>query len=207
MFAAPDRREEMKNDRCPVCQGQKTIRLPLYHSVSASFDPNAVPTIMEETSRSFPCPECAPKTKEENVALLKYEATVTTQYEREPGFLEYVQKDMAHNLAHALLRDGHIQFVSLPADDAQLTRVTKATLGVVSANVIASMEDRISERQLEVAARLVPAASRKIRVWGSYYSGDEGSISKDQAVDAVKDAFKELASELAGERRATNDRR
>lgn len=182
---------------CPICRGDRRIKLPLYRQSVATWSTDEA-MAMEESSRIYLCPECSPKSTEENVALLKYEATAAIQYEGEPGYQEHVYANLANNLAYALLRDGHIKFTSLPADKTNLTRLTKATLGVVSANVVASMEDRIAERQLEVAAKLVPAASRKIRIWGSYY-GDT-HVSKDQAIESVIDAFKELAKELALER-------
>lgn len=127
----------------------------------------------------------------EMVALVKYHGEIVTSID-DPQYGEPARKSLAHELVAALLRNGYITFTKGEADEMQRTRKMRAMLGVVSAAKVASMEERIAERQMEVASKLVSAAADEIRVWGRYYTGDEGNISKGQAVDAVVRAFKGL---------------
>lgn len=178
-------------ERCLVCRGDRVVRLRLYRHVSpVKFTADLQPT-MEETSRQYPCPECAPTTSEDRVALLKVKGVVAIRtHDRQ--FDEHVRKSLAHDLVDAILRAGHITFTKEEPDECTMTETMHATLGIVSAATVASMEERIAERQMEVAAKLAGAAADEIRVWGRDYSGDNGNISKGQAVDAVARAFRAI---------------
>jgi uncharacterized protein with PIN domain len=185
----------MKKSPCPICRGSRTIRLPLYREMAVSFDPNiTMQTTMEETSRQYPCPECAPKASEDNVAMVKYGAELAV-HDEGPEYERYARKSLAHSLVDAILRNGYIAFTKGERDTWQRTQMMRATLGVVSAATVASMEQRIAARQMNVAAQLVDAAAHEIRIWAMHFTGDEGNISKGQAVDAIARAFKRLATE------------
>ncbi|TIX28896.1 hypothetical protein [Mesorhizobium sp.] len=123
------------------------------------------------------------------MAVLKCQSSVITRA-GDPGYEEHVCNSLAHDLVDLILRSGHITFTKGEIDERLMTHEMSASLGVISAASVASMEERIAERQMEVAAKLVGAAAEEIRVWGRHYSGDEGSISKGQAVDAVARAFR-----------------
>ncbi|AZO29390.1 hypothetical protein [Mesorhizobium sp. M1B.F.Ca.ET.045.04.1.1] len=116
---------------------------------------------------------------------------VVRSYELE--YEEYVRKSLAHDLVDLIFRSGHITFTKDKPDEGTMTETIRATIGIVSAATVASMEERIAERQMELASKLVGAAAEEIRVWDSYYTGDGGNISKGQAVDAVSRAFKKLS--------------
>lgn len=64
-----------------------------------------------------------------------------------------------------------------------------ATIGVVSRNVVASMDERMSQRQSEVAKEVAEEAARRISVWGSSYSGNEGHVRKVNAIEEVNGAL------------------
>jgi hypothetical protein len=143
---------------------------------------------VQQSSKEFPCPECAPKIPEERVAILEFGATIRA-FGGDPRYEEAMRKDAAHSLVDAILRKGFIQFRKGPIDKFDMHYELTGRLGVVSPSVVSSMEDRISERQDKVAREVVALAAEKIRIWGSYYTGDEGRIGKGQAVDALEGAL------------------
>ena len=65
----------------------------------------------------------------------------------------------------------------------------RATLGVVSPSVVASMEQRIAQNQQAVAQEVAKEAAGLIATWNSRHYGPNGYISKDQAISEVKAAL------------------
>ena len=174
-------------NECPVCRGSKRIKLPLYHPVSASFSGEPDWTV-REASREYACPECS-GVPESRVNILGCAASIFSPEPIDPNQIEAMRHHMAREMAENLVKDGFVRIEVGPVGDDLRSEVT-ATLGVVSERVVASMEQRIAERQELVAREVTSAAVAGIRVWGSYYTGDDGSISKSQAIDAVREALK-----------------
>lgn len=193
-------------DICDICGGRRIIVLPVMPRLSlsvqdASFEPYAT-TI---TKREFPCPQCAPTTHEDriDVATVGSEQTV-----RGPGlmhdrvFRDAMEREVAHGIAHFLLDHGYINFQwrePVSISDAECfpppELSVRGTVGVVAPAVVASMEQRIAERQEEFAAEVVEEAIRQIDHWGSYY-GHTG-LSKAQAADSVRTAVKGVRNRRA----------
>lgn len=176
-----------------VCRGSRKIRLPLHYPVQARYEPSFDAIEAAEAfqaSKEFPCPECSPKVPEERVAVLEVGAAISAFHDDNPDYTEAAKRTLAHSVAHELLRGGFIQFHKGPTDKFSMRYELTGRVGVVSTSVVASMEERIAERQTEVAKEVAARAAEEVAVWGSFYTGNEGSITKTQAIDAIERAVK-----------------
>lgn len=186
----------MKRRReCEICRGEGSIRLPIYRRMSLVAD---VPSISsaEETSRRYPCPECSETVPQDRIAVMSKHHLVQSGVD-DPDFMGHVRRHSAHELIDGLLHRKLISFERGRDDPYEMTFPIIATVGVVSPNVVATLEQRVAERQDEVAREVAAAAAAGIRIWGSHYTGDEGSIHKAQAVDAVNEALKRVLEKRA----------
>lgn len=104
-------------------------------------------------------------------------------------------------LVDKLLDEDLIQFELGPEDALNLTVAVRATIGVVSPRHVASLEERIAERQEAVAREVAEQGARNIRAWGRAYSGDEGNISKGQAVSSLWEALRAVLARRDPKRR------
>lgn len=193
-------------DPCDICGGRRIIVLPVMPRLSlsvqdASFEPYAT-TI---TKREFPCPQCAPTTHEDRIDVATVESEQTI---RGPGlmhgrgFRDAMKRDVAHGIAHFLLDHGYINFQwrePVSISDAECfpppELSVRGTVGVVAPAVVASMEQRIAERQVEVAAEVVAEAAHLIGNWGSYYG--HTSLSKSDAYREIDQALKNVLEKRA----------
>lgn len=178
----------MKN-KCEICQGRRRIRLPLYKRLSFRLPDAAPPPTIEDTYREYPCPECSETVSQDRVSIV----TMVTPFDdrnMNPGFLEHIKRSSAHALVDELIKGGFIVLKDGPSDPREFRTSLIATLGVVSPKTVATLEQRVAKRQSEVAQKVVVEAARRIRQWGSAYSGEDGSIRKSQAIDALRDAMK-----------------
>ena len=170
---------------CEICSGSGYIRLPLYRRATAvSFE--AMPPEIEETSRQYPCPECTPVVRLERVQAIKVEGFTSSQIE-DPAFIEHVRYGLAREVAAFLLKEGYIKFERGQIDTIQMRFATRATLGVVRPNAVDNLEQRIAERQSELAHEVVEEVERQINNWGSHYGHSE--ILKRDATWLAREAI------------------
>lgn len=186
--------------RCDICGNERVIRLPVRRPLSTMPEPYRDTMIVSqsaETLRTFPCPACAQVTDFGHVAIM----TASVDYAADsdligdPTYVEHVRNGAAHDLVELLVKSDNVEHRSdVPQPSRFFGRVSRmrASIGVVSKNFVASLEDRITERQMMVADEVVKEAAAQIRQWGSLYSGLEGNISKGQAVDAVQRALRTI---------------
>jgi hypothetical protein len=180
--------------RCDVCHGRTTIRLPIYQPLIGPRHGDKL--TIPELWREYPCPECVPAVAEERIALVSH-LTAFDSRMNNSDYIRLAQESAAHGLVAGLLKAGFIEFYFGQEDRAQLTTPLHATLGVVSKRHVASLEERITARQTEIAKLAVEEAVRQIRIWGSAYSGDEGRIFKGQAIDTVNKALTTVLEQRA----------
>lgn len=186
----------MARSDCPICRGNGMIKLPLFHRAAvASYTAEYVPSV-EETSRTYACPECSPKISEDNVVFMRSKVDVADL--PDAGYQESARKEAAMCLVDGLLSRGLISFKTGHSEIYNCTAIL-ATVGVVSTKTVTSLDERIAERQMEMAERLVGRAIEEISVWGSYYTGSEGTISKGLACDSVKRAFDKMVAQIKKE--------
>jgi len=178
---------------CPVCRGRRTLTFALYRSISdgerLSAGLNARAKI-EDGTRTYPCPECAPKIDPTQVLMIGATEVVSTFREEQFGgdYLDHVKRDCAQALAHVMLKEGVISFTRSPTTSRSVfgdATDLHAQIGVVMPAVVKTMEARIAARQEEIAAEVVAEACEAI----SRRSLGDG-ILRVHAVEAVQNALK-----------------
>jgi len=171
---------------CEICRGAGKVRLPISLRLMAAASLEMAPSEPVESSREYPCPECSDVVRLERVQAAR-EETLVASYIKEPRFIEHVQHVLAHQLAGFLLKHGYIKFERGPEDTQQMRFAMRATVGVVRPGQLDNLEERIAERQTEVAQEVVGEAQRQIDNWGSYYG--HADILKRDAMRFVGEAL------------------
>lgn len=190
----------MKAD-CEICRGSGVVRLPIYPRVRVgAFSAERVAKI-EETSRSFACPECANSVPQERVAVIKCHSLVDSRID-DPGYIEAAKREAAFQLSAEILKAGFIEFERGPDDTRHLAFPVRATVGIVSRTDVATLEQRVSEHQERLAQEVIAEAAKQIRVWRSAYGGDELTIQKGQAVDSLNAALTRILAARSSMRAA-----
>lgn len=188
--------------RCEVCRGARYVRLPLYREASASIGPVEMGLVaMESMYREYPCPECCGWVKEDRVAVLDAHSVVDERYDR-LEVRDAAKRNAAHLLVDHLLRSGLISFETVKRESPRghgLEIVAMATLGVVAPGVVASIEERATERGKQLTEAVAVQAIKEISNWGSYYRTE--GISKSRAADFIREALR-LVSEKWSKARA-----
>lgn len=185
----------MKQD-CDICQGYGHIKVPIYQRMTTrAFDIVSVSAWSEPvlTARSYPCPECSPKVTEDHVRVLHAEEMIVTHptgYESE--IEDATRKHLSFMLVDELLRSQSIAFVVGPMDKLRQVKPMRATLGVVSKQHVATLEERIASHRQTTAEIVAQKARDKISGWGSHYTGNDGPISKEMACRFVREALAEV---------------
>lgn len=183
---------------CEICCGARTIRLPVYGSVSDRVPTHkealdAVP--LQNTIRTFPCPNCADSVHEDRINVLTAVAWVRLDraFEDDIQYLESLRHDLADQLARQLLREELIGFSTSPAPvEREFYRAKEmvATIGVVAPTAVANIQARILAGAIDIVFSVVAEARRKIMVWGSAYG--HTNVGKEQACDSVNEAAREI---------------
>lgn len=187
-------------EKCVVCQGSKRIRLPLYLQLSAVgfMDADTIPEC-HESSREYACPECS---KEEVVPYRRVGAVKARQMmddlrmtpEHKSHWREATVRTLSLSLVDHLLKAGYIKAEDIPAD-AYHPGAVEVTLRAVAPADVASFDQRVVERQMEVAAEVAEEAKRLIDNWGSYYQ--HRGISKDNAHREIDAAVRNVRAKRA----------
>ncbi len=183
-------------DYCPVCRGSKKIRVPLMHQLKV-MESQAAEPVLEDAWRDYDCPECVLRIKAERFKAGKY-ISFMDRDQTSPAAKEWWHKNarehMARMIAEGLIKDGFIEFTDLPE--------TPHYAGGVQASFYAALpkhweplEQRIAERQMEVADEVATEAKRLIDNWGSYY--DWRSIHKSDARREINDAVRAIRARRA----------
>ena len=167
-------------ERCPVCRGSQSIRLPLYQESALGYQPANIQPTFEVSYRDYPCPECSEKVREDHVVVVQNALHTDERYATGPEMVAIVRSDLAHALAQKMLENGLIDFKE-ERNHAEMRLETTARIGVASKVFVASIEQRVNAARFEVAEKVLAAAKEGIRNWDSHYRGRDGSIKKDQA--------------------------
>lgn len=180
----------MLRQRCDICGGRRLIRLPVLRDLAAERPHDSAVAIapLSKSFREFPCPQCSEVVDVKRLYLMQEHNTLDSRID-DRNYVRATEKDAAHHMVAKLIEGGFITFEWGEIDTKQMRRTVRATMGVVSKAVVASMEQRVAARQDEVAREVAAEAKRKISVWGSHYSGDEGHVRKLHANEAVDEAL------------------
>jgi hypothetical protein len=180
---------------CGICRGSGCVDLPIYRqAVARLVAVNETPLTMEASRRSYPCPECSETVPQSRLATVSYHSEIDSRID-DPDLMRHVMRSRAAEMGARLLRDGFIQFHRGPIDRRELRFPLRATIGVVSPNHVATLEERIAARQREVAERLISIAAVGINGWGSHYGQDW--LFKAQAITSIKEALQAAVAEQA----------
>lgn len=185
--------------RCRVCDGRRYVRLALspYPSpIYAPDEPIELPTTV--SFKDYPCPECSQKLDDTKVMLVGARVTGRKEYLDQPRFKDHLAERIANMLGHQLLESRLIAFREPKQimgsgygfeDDIEIN----GTIGVVTTATIATMEQRIAERQLQVADRVAEAASVVIVSTAAH----DGWIRASEANEAINKALKAVKKEMS----------
>src|SRR5713226_8423809 len=87
----------------------------------------------------------------------------------DPEYIEHVKYTAAHGLIEEIIKGGYVKIESGQPDTRELRQEFRVTLGVVSQKQVATLEQRIAQRQIEIAQEVAVEATYQINNWGSYY--------------------------------------
>lgn len=187
-------------DKCEICRGSRRIRLPRYIPLTVEVLDAPMPSMIDNPYKEYPCPECSAgdNAPYERLEIITSHSEGRSEIQqRHPGFMEALRYGTVRKMAEEMLRRGLIRFEESKPDHRGIFAL-RGTLGVVAPAKVAEFEERVRERQFEVAAGLVEANIEEIANWGSYYNGREGgSVGKWQAVEWLQEAFKKVREKYA----------
>lgn len=169
---------------CEICGGSERIRLPRRMPVSVVL--TTVPAIVDDATKTYPCPECAPSIPEERLAIVRWHTMIDTRI-KDPQFTEHMRRSAAAALGARLLRDGLIAFREGPENSMELRSPMVATVGVASPTKVATFEQRVATKQDEFAREVVRTAVASINGWGSCYG--DNFIDKETASRLTREAL------------------
>jgi hypothetical protein len=182
----------MPKHDCDICRGAGKVRLPVW-SRAFAFTADALPTATE-AAREYPCPECADVVRLERVQAAREEGFAAT-YIKDLGYIQHAQESLAHQLVSFLLRHQYIKFERGPDDDREMWFGMRATIGVVRPNQLDNLEERIAERQTEVAQEVSAEAIHQVNNWGSHYG--HADILKRDATRLIGEATQSVLKKRA----------
>lgn len=177
---------------CGICRGARVVR-HAWQSQLVEAGPSDIASAPKEiTIRTYPCPNCAPQDSIDHVAVIDVQSRAVLQYEGCEGFEDHIYHRLVDEIAHELKKGGYVKFTKGKKDTRECTREWRAKLGVVSPAQVATMEQRVAQRQRVVAERLVVEAEKEINNWGSRYE----TISKERAVIFWREALDRVLKDM-----------
>jgi hypothetical protein len=172
---------------CEICRGRGTIRLPIYRRVAAFVVDAATASVMEESAREYPCPGCSESIPFARVGIVGALKVMDTRID-DPKYIEHVKHACAHSLIEEIIKGGYVKIERAPPDTQQMRQELRVTLGVVSQKQVATLEERVASRQIEIAQEVANEAEAGINNYGSYYG--HADILKRDATREVREAIK-----------------
>jgi hypothetical protein len=179
--------EELVKDPCPVCQGERRVRLPLRYPVSASAfmtRPNDELSPPREAWREYPCPECCGR----GDVVVVSATTRSLAVEPSPRYEEAVRFSAVAALSRHLLERGLIKFDYGVPDGPRCDKIVVATVGVVTRDRVERIEAQVAERQFKVAEAIVSEARSQVSNWGSAYGAQ--AVTKSDVYRMIDDALR-----------------
>lgn len=188
----------MVDNNCPVCGGSRKITVPLRRMAEvqvAAEDAWKLPAAIERTSREYPCPECSQQ-------FVQYSrlATVSISREARAEYREMAAGHIRRNLAAAIgdymLRHDLIAFSEEDGTEMHGFSCVRfiAKAGVVAPKKVAEFEDRVRERQFEVADQFAEAYAAEVSNWGSDYGVP--NVQKAQALAWIREVLARVKAKV-----------
>lgn len=172
---------------CAICSGDRFIRLPVRHMVTARYaDMSVRPMLADESSRTYPCPECNTKTAAEEKVEIVYAMEEFKRHPAPAGAKQDIAVSLSRAIADNFLRKNLIEISEEKRGDDTLFI---AKCAVVAPKTATRIERRALEMMKKFLGRVADSAAESIAVWGSHYTGNNGMISKGQAIDYMRASF------------------
>lgn len=169
---------------CDICGGSKTVTLPIRVMPMYSADAKAAP---REASRTYPCPECGTDTVGYDQIAMNIPFSAYDVHHADPAEIDrYVQNQAANAVADLIMREGLLK-VRKVKEEYHMTTY-RCTVGFVSWDKIKPMEDRIAERQFDVAQGVVDDGLARI---GSKYRNKQGIIRETDVYNEFRDTLRD----------------
>lgn len=164
---------------CDICGDSGVVRFPVREK--HIFRCNDYEEPKSVSIREYPCPECSEKIPLENIEIAQVEQSISP-YEDLANFdyLDYIKRDMANQIADFLHKEEMISYTIGKEDLYSRSKRIRAKLGILSPRQVKKFEDRVRERQIDLASSLVNEAVSQIRNWASLF--DSEYISKTVAI-------------------------
>lgn len=175
---------------CDVCQGRRTIVLPLYPRIDYSKLPERE-LVIDASRKTFPCPQCGDAAPVDRVLHLGYDSQFPENERDTPAMEAASRKAIALEMGKRLLDAGLITFRTRNRGIEGFT--VEGKIAVVSPKTCATLEERIAERQMDVAKELAAEIQRQIANWGSAY--DRDNIGKATAGYLIGESVKKIVAE------------
>lgn len=193
---------------CDICGGRGHIRLPVLRKVSAAWHIGlaAPEAILRDTTRTYPCPECAEQLADDDkiVTLVGTYEVSEADYERYPAEVSrHALLALSHSAAEEIARSGQMEVTKGPGRVGHGTVSLSGRLGVVSKKRVSTLDQRAVKRMEQLLGDALSKATDSISNWGSHYTGDDGPIRKAEAMRFVREAFQKSLEEA---REAVNGR-
>lgn len=179
---------------CEICRGRGTIRLPIYRRLGAVVADFSASPVMKEDARDYPCPECSDQVAFARVGIVGALKEIDTRI-NDPKYIERVKRACAHSLVEEIINCGYVKVEMAPPDATKMRQTYRVTLGVVSQKQVATLEERVALRQIEIAQEVAAEAEAGINNWGSYYG--HADILKRDATREVREAIKTVLAKRA----------
>jgi predicted amidophosphoribosyltransferase len=139
--------------------------------------------------REYPCPECGDYAPFNKLFVVKQSRKERAEIMDQAR--EHIRRYLANALGDYMLHHDLIAFEERPSDRYSVPVVeTRAIVGIVAPKHVATFEERVAERQFDIAERLAIKAAQSVDNWGSYYG--QRTVDKSQARQLIMGALREL---------------
>lgn len=172
---------------CPICQGSGRINLPVYRSVPMVISQVEIDAKLQDSFRTYDCPECVGKAAAEEQVEILYSRV---EIEKDAP-AEYARGVIVRKLSDYLVKNGLVEFSEKDVTvNFRDMKSVYARVAVVSRARTQSVEQRRFNQGLKIADEIISIATAKISNWGSYY--DRQTVSKAEVHRFVNEAIKEF---------------
>jgi len=136
---------------CEVCEGRGEIAVRVHERgdrMTLGFGPTfVVPSMVRESSRSYPCPECRPG--HSRLEVVRNQSVMDISYAKDPRYVEGIQNHLVMNLANAMKNSGQIQFDSRPGPHG-LGQAMIATVGIVPKKAVEPVAKMLEQMEAKM---------------------------------------------------------
>jgi hypothetical protein len=185
---------------CDICRGRGTIRLPIYRRLGAVVAEFSASPVIEDNARDYPCPECSDQVAFARVGIVGALKEMDTRID-DPKYIEHVKHAAAHSLIEEIINGGYVKLEMAPPDTTRMRQAYRVTLGVVSQKQVATIEERVARRQIDIAQEAATEAKAQIDNFGSYYARLD-AIGKNSAARMIDEAVKTVIAKRAAWRQS-----